>query len=838
MDSLKNLEVRDYYPAPFWFLNHELERGELALQIGLMHQQGIRSFFMHPRAGLKTPYGSREWFGLMRFIVEEAEKLGMEAWLYDEDPFPSGPAGGRVFMDNPEFAARGLNFHEFEAGAIDVSLGDGRLIEALMVRTDEHGNVLESQDIFDDVGVVRSRFFQCGWRSPYYVHLFGKEEYFHYRAETFYPHLQLKIEVPAGWKVYAVTADTVENSKYGHIPDNLNPDCVRKFIELTHEKYFQCLGDKFGNVVPGIFTDETATGGWFSWTPRLDAEFQQRRGRPLKGNYHRIFRGNSAENRELRLAYWQTVQELFVESFYEPVNRWCKEHGIQLCGHGIGEEDPLAATNGMNMFALQKQVGIPGFDHITPNIPDGKNFKSLNLGGKLVSSAAEQLGEHRVQSECFGCNPYNFGHDGMRKNMHWLYALGVNWLVPHGFHYSYDGFRKDDAGKSFFFQSPDYPEFSKFGEYAAKLGHKLGEARSRTAVCVLFPETVFRMLMPAEMELAREYRERLYECVQFLLDHQIQFELADEETLGAAPVQNGKVRCGTKEYDTLVLPFELERPYLGKFREAGIGIVNDPAELVGRDGFRFYSENAAAATSLMTQFRGDVLYVFNNQSANGIFRIETDKNVYLCNVMNDFYHRLTDKRFALAGYDAVVLELRDDEIKCPEYLLPEIFPVFDFDYMEHPQWDYVPPLPNLHAVLKDWHVTLGGRDYGKCRHALLRDIAGTYEDYPERRKPRPIFDLSPQACRIYPAHAVFTAEFEYHDGALFILAESETIAGEARVLVNGEEIPPFKHARIYDPRNLVSEINDLCRKGTNKLEIIWEAAAEFNGLTGAMYLIR
>lgn len=60
----------------------------------------------------------------------------------------------------------------------------------------------------------------------------------------------------------------------------------------------------------------------------------------------------------------------------------------------------------MNIFALQKYVGIPGFDHITPNIPDGRAFKSLNLGGKLVSSAAEQNGEHRVQSECFGCNPY------------------------------------------------------------------------------------------------------------------------------------------------------------------------------------------------------------------------------------------------------------------------------------------------------------------------------------------------------------------------------------------------------------------------------------------------
>ena len=54
-------------------------------------------------------------------------------------------------------------------------------------------------------------------------------------------------------------------------------------------------------------------------------------------------------------------------------------------------------------------------------------------------------GKH-VMSECMACNAYNFGHDGMKRDMHWLYSLGINFLVPHAFHYSYNGFRKDDAG--------------------------------------------------------------------------------------------------------------------------------------------------------------------------------------------------------------------------------------------------------------------------------------------------------------------------------------------------------------------------------------------------------
>ena len=95
------LQEYDYRPAPFWFLNHKLEKEELKRQVKLMHEQGIHAFFMHPRAGLKTPYGSNEWFEMIGCIIEEAERLGMQAWLYDEDPFPSGPAGGRVFLDHP-----------------------------------------------------------------------------------------------------------------------------------------------------------------------------------------------------------------------------------------------------------------------------------------------------------------------------------------------------------------------------------------------------------------------------------------------------------------------------------------------------------------------------------------------------------------------------------------------------------------------------------------------------------------------------------------------------------------------------------------------------------------
>ena len=71
--------------APFWAWNGKLEPEELRRQVRLMKEMGLGGFFMHSRVGLDTPYLSDQWFDCVRACCEEAEKLGMKAWLYDED---------------------------------------------------------------------------------------------------------------------------------------------------------------------------------------------------------------------------------------------------------------------------------------------------------------------------------------------------------------------------------------------------------------------------------------------------------------------------------------------------------------------------------------------------------------------------------------------------------------------------------------------------------------------------------------------------------------------------------------------------------------------------------
>ena len=88
-----------YRPIPFWSWNDELEPEILVRQIHWMHENGIGGFFMHARGGLKTPYLGQKWFQCVDACVEEANKLGMKAYAYDENGWPSGFAGGKLLED-------------------------------------------------------------------------------------------------------------------------------------------------------------------------------------------------------------------------------------------------------------------------------------------------------------------------------------------------------------------------------------------------------------------------------------------------------------------------------------------------------------------------------------------------------------------------------------------------------------------------------------------------------------------------------------------------------------------------------------------------------------------
>ncbi|MBR4370143.1 MAG: hypothetical protein IKS92_03795, partial [Victivallales bacterium] len=85
-----------YRDTPFWAWNCKLEEDQLRRQIAVFQEMGMGGFHMHSRTGMGTPYLTKEFMERVDNCVDEAKKRNMLAWLYDEDRWPSGAAGGIV----------------------------------------------------------------------------------------------------------------------------------------------------------------------------------------------------------------------------------------------------------------------------------------------------------------------------------------------------------------------------------------------------------------------------------------------------------------------------------------------------------------------------------------------------------------------------------------------------------------------------------------------------------------------------------------------------------------------------------------------------------------------
>ncbi len=121
---------KKYRPAPFWSWNEKLDVIETKNQIRQMNGAGLGGFFMHARGGLQTEYLSGEWFENVLASLDEGEKLGMFAWGYDENGWPSGFGGGAVNGLGLHYQQKYLRCEETETPKVDeftianVTVGD------------------------------------------------------------------------------------------------------------------------------------------------------------------------------------------------------------------------------------------------------------------------------------------------------------------------------------------------------------------------------------------------------------------------------------------------------------------------------------------------------------------------------------------------------------------------------------------------------------------------------------------------------------------------------------------------------------------------------------------
>ncbi len=557
---------------PFWSWNGELREEELTRQVEVMKEMGLGGYFMHSRAGLITEYLGEEWFDLINAVADAGEKVGMEAWLYDEDRWPSGSAGGKVTIDE-QYRMKSLYVYE---SAPDRMTWDEQSI-ALFVAKLDGINLWAYEEVSPNAEAVKQAIDKLA------------------------PTVEDK---PGAWKVlrFAIVPDA-PNSNYNGTTyiDTMSYKAVYKFIDMTHEEYKRRCGDRLGKSIKGIFTDEPHRGHCFdnlrehdgviscatAWTDDIFDEFQKRYGydaRPILPELFYRLGGNHVA--PVKLHYIDLADNLFLERFAMPINQWCKANGIEFTGHVLHEDSLMNQTvpHG-SLMRFYEHMGYPGVDVLTEH---NRCYWIV----KQLSSAARQLDKKWLLSELYGCTGWQFDFKSHKTVGDWQALFGINLRCQHLSWYTMEGESKRDYPASILHQSPWYKDYAAVEDHFARMGVVLAAGKADCDVLVINPiESLWcqaylgwaRWIMNASPDVA-PYEQRYQQLFHMLTDNHVDFDYGEEQIMrdkwSLTTDAQGKalLKIGNATYRTVLVTNMLTiRPttlaILAEFQKAGGQVI-------------------------------------------------------------------------------------------------------------------------------------------------------------------------------------------------------------------------------------------------------------------------
>ena len=477
METFKNPPI-EYRDVPFWAWNTKMTKEDIDFCLSVFKEMGMGGAFLHSRTGMDTPYLSEEFMELISYAHEKAGELGLKAWLYDEDRWPSGFGGGLV-TKREEYRSRFLVWspRPYIEGELPEESKKGSTAQAVRSRSRKLLGVyqVESQD---------------GFLSAYH-RLSENETNFPSKEEEFQD-----LDSGEDWTTWCayleVGGDNPWFNNQSYV-DTLNPEAVKAFLDSTYERYKDKLGKDFGTLIPAIFTDEPqftpkqrASGidarkeVILPFTDKLPELFQEAYGLDLLDYLPELFYDKEQEYSYIRYCYHQLVSSLFAKSYAMQIGKWCETSKIALTGH-LMEEPLLSSQTRYVGEAMLSYAGfqIPGIDILC----DRREFTTA----KQAQSAVHQFDREAMASELYGVTNWDYDFRGHKLQGDWQAALGVTLRAPHLAWTSMEGEAKRDYPASIFYQSPWYQEYRMIEDYFARIASVMSRGKALVKIGVIHP---------------------------------------------------------------------------------------------------------------------------------------------------------------------------------------------------------------------------------------------------------------------------------------------------------------------------------------------------------------
>jgi hypothetical protein len=574
---------RSFGILPFWFLNGELDPDEMRFQLGELRDKGMQGVVLHGRFGLEMPYVGHEYLDRIALAVEEADRLGLATWIYDEMNWPSGTADKRVLAARPDLAQRYLECISFTIqGPWFMCLTGGD-----------------------------SRYLDFEKSTPVAAFAIGEDNRVVDLTANLSFHNVVPWEVPPGtWRLCYMVEKRAD-----YYIDALDPESTQEFIRQGYAPYAERIGDVFADRVVGFYSDEPAMHYFLSaadnavvpWTKHMFRRFLDRNDYDLRRRLPDLFFDVEPDSARIRHDFYTTLTAFYSDAYYGQLRQWCGEHGVVFTAHLLYEEwlRRMVRVEG-NLFSHYRNMDVVAVDHLYPVIGT-RSSPDQHVAMKVASSAAHHAGSERVICESFGGIFMDATMQRMKWIADWEYVLGVNVLNPHGFHYTLEGSRKRDWPPSMFYQYPWWRHYRHFSTYMSRLSEALTGGRHVAQVAVIWPiDAMFGSYLPQERTPSSDLIESgLNALTDRLLRLHHDFDYVDEEGLATAELADGRLRLGDETYELVIVP---PMPFvrlstvetLERFAASGgrvLGVLVRPERAFGPDGLVDVAERIDAVLS-------------------------------------------------------------------------------------------------------------------------------------------------------------------------------------------------------------------------------------------------
>ncbi len=533
--SLFRNPTAEYRGTPFWAWNCELDEDLLRKEIGYMKEMGFGGFHMHPRIGMSTKYLSDDFMKLISDCVDEAKKKEMLAWLYDEDKWPSGYAGGLNVKDEESrqkflyftrvpYRDAALTVPEDIAAATEPYPAKCVLLACYDIETDEHGYLRSYRKIGVGEKAAHRKWF--------------------------------------AYLDYAECGPWFNGRTYC---DTLQKPVIEDFVKVTHERYKEVIGSEFGKAVPAIFTDEPQfkpkrmladaddrEGAIMPFTTDFDDTFRAAFGYSIFEKLPEVFfELPDGKKSQARWHFHDHSSERFASAFSDTIGAWCEKNDIAMTGHLMQEPSLYTQTCSVgDCMRSYRGFTIPGIDMLA----DRHELSTA----KQCQSAVHQYGREGMLSELYGVTNWYFDFKGHKQQGDWQATLGVTVRVPHLFWVSMHGEAKRDYPASIGYQSPWFREYRYIEDHFARVNTVMTRGKPIVRIGVIHPiESYWLCFGPlAQTGDEREERTRRYEdFLSNMLNATLDFDLICESLL---PSQfggtDGGFRVGEMAYEAVVVP--------------------------------------------------------------------------------------------------------------------------------------------------------------------------------------------------------------------------------------------------------------------------------------------